>query len=198
MGKLYRLGDSWSQTMPDKYPDEHNHSYYIAEHYGLEYVNVGYGGAACSDIITQLVSIMFNCETGDMILINIPSLDRVGYLDNENNYIDSTKYSNEEMLKMNSIAQLTDKELQYSVNNNIVHQLNKILHELDKRGVQVFTMYNDTSYFFETINLISANFTGWVDGLGFKDLSPKGNLHYLYGTQEKLAQEIIKLIDEKI
>ena len=198
MGKLYRLGDSYSQTMSDKYPDELNHSYYIAKHYGLEYVNVGYGGAACSDILTQLISILFDCKKGDMLLVGIPSLNRVGYLDNSNNYIDSAKYTNEELLRMRSIALTTNRELQLTINNNIVYQVNKILYELDKRGIQVFTMYNDVEHFFEPINLIFKNFVDWVKENGFEDLSPKGNMHYLYGVQETLAKEIIKLIDEKI
>ena len=130
--KLYRLGDSWSQVQTHRYPNDKNHSYHIAEHYKLEYVNVGYGGASCFDVLTQLISIMFDCKKGDMLLVGIPNLGRVGYMDDEDNYISSALYSNEQLLKMKSVELITNTKLQFVINKNIVHQINKILYELKK------------------------------------------------------------------
>ena len=54
--KLWRFGDSWSQTKEDVYPDDINHSYWIAEHFGLECINCGFGGASIFDIIKQITN----------------------------------------------------------------------------------------------------------------------------------------------
>lgn len=194
--KLYRLGDSWSQVQSQKYPNDFNHSYHIAEHYKLEYVNVGFGGAACSDVLTQLTSIMFDCKKGDMLLVGIPSLRRVGYIDNKNNYISSAKYSNEELLKMESIKLTTNTQLQKVINKNIVHQINKILYELKKRGTKVYTMFNDEKGYFETINCIPILFTRWIQENNWQDLSSKGNMHFVVGKQKDIAKGLIKLIDK--
>ena len=194
--KLYRLGDSWSQVQSQKYPNDFNHSYHIAEHYKLEYVNVGFGGAACSDVLTQLTSIMFDCKKGDMLLVGIPSLRRVGYIDNKNNYISSAKYSNEELLKMESIKLTTNTQLQKVINKNIVHQINKILYELKKRGTKVYTMFNDEQGYFETINCIPIFFSRWIQENNWQDLSTKGNMHFVVGKQKDIAKGLIKLIDK--
>lgn len=194
--KLYRLGDSWSQVQSQKYPNDFNHSYHIAEHYKLEYVNVGFGGAACSDVLTQLTSIMFDCKKGDMLLVGIPSLRRVGYIDNKNNYISSAKYSNEELLKMESIKLTTNTQLQKVINKNIVHQINKILYELKKRGTKVYTMFNDEQGYFETINCIPIFFSRWIQENNWQDLSSKGNMHFVVGKQKDIAKGLIKLIDK--
>ena len=194
--KLYRLGDSWSQVQFQKYPNDFNHSYHIAEHYKLEYVNVGFGGAACSDVLTQLTSIMFDCKKGDMLLVGIPSLRRVGYIDNKNNYISSAKYSNEELLKMESIKLTTNTQLQKVINKNIVHQINKILYELKKRGTKVYTMFNDEQGYFETINCIPIFFSRWIQENNWQDLSSKGNMHFVVGKQKDIAKGLIKLIDK--
>ena len=194
--KLYRLGDSWSQVQSQKYPNDFNHSYHIAEHYKLEYVNVGHGGAACFDVLTQLISIMFDCKKGDMLLVGIPSLRRVGYIDNKNNYISSAKYSNEELLKMESIKLTTNTQLQKVINKNIVHQINKILYELKKRGTKVYTMFNDEQGYFETINCIPIFFSRWIQENNWQDLSSKGNMHFVVGKQKDIAKGLIKLIDK--
>ena len=202
MGKLYRLGDSWSQTMHVEYPEDPNHSSYIAKHYGLEYVNVGYGGASISDLFTQLISIMFECKKDDMLLVGIPSLNRVGYLDRNNRYVNSSRLNEKDILELEAVGEITNEELQVNINNNLLYQINNILKLLDNKGVKIITLYNDSYNFFDTHNKINFDsdneYVGWVDKMGWKDLSPKGNLHYLYGIQEELAKELIKFIDEKI
>ncbi len=194
--KLYRLGDSWSQVQTHRYPNDLNHSYHIAEHYKLEYVNVGYGGAACFDVLTQLISIMFDCKKGDMLLVGIPNLGRVGYMDDEDNYISSALYSNEQLLKMKSVELITNTKLQFVINKNIVHQINKILYELKKRGTKVYTMFNDEQGYFKTINCIPIYFTHWIQERNWEDLSPKGNMHFVVGKQKDIAKGLIKLIDK--
>lgn len=210
--KLWRFGDSWSLTQIEKYPNELNHNEHIANHYDLELIHMGEGGISNLEILKLMLDNDYKFEKNDMIIVNFPSLTRFsitnkfGNLISSNSIKDVTNY--ESMSDIKDINSILDFFINHSwvMNDTIFILFNSYIKSLKLRNIKVVCFYNvidteqsnDEKKFYKLENLLNFNpsYTQWIQEMNFEDLTNKGNLHYLYGVQLKLANEIIKRIDE--
>jgi len=199
MNKLWRFGDSYSQVMENKYPGEKNHSYWVAEYFGLKYINRGQGGLSILDCLLMMLESSNDMRAGDMILFNLPVSDRLGFYD-EAGKQNSSRYRKEELFLLQEYKDLLISNSYKYVNYTIIGILSTFLENKIKHGIKVYVFINDKEEFnkFNIPNQIrfkeSAGFIDAVNRMGFEDHSSKGNLHYLYGVQKTFSEKIIETI----
>lgn len=200
MNKLWRFGDSYSQVMYDKYPDEKNHSYWVAKHFGLEYIDRGAGGLSILDCLIRMLESSNQMKPGDIILFNMPNSDRLGFYDVTGNKHNSSEYLKEELFSLQMYRDLLTSDSYKYINYTVIGILSKFLENKIKHGTEVYVFTNDVEDFntFNIPNKIrfkeSAGFIDAVYCMGFEDNSDKGNLHYLYGIQKTFAEKIVEVI----
>lgn len=200
MNKLWRFGDSYSQVMYNRYPDEKNHSYWVAKYFGLEYVDRGAGGLSILDCLLRMIESSDDIKSGDMILFNMPNSDRLGFYDVELVKHNSSNFLKEELFLIDVYKELLTSDSYKYINHTLIGILSKFLEDKIKKGTRVYVFTNGGEDYktYKIPNKVrfkeNDGFIGAVKDMGFEDNSHKGNLHYLYGVQEHFAKRIIEVI----
>lgn len=202
MNKLWRFGDSYSVTQDWQYPEDPNHSNFVAKHFNLKLEHLGAGGLSILDCLTRMINITHLVQSNDMIILNLPSSSRASFLDSNGKLINSSQFQDDEILENEELKNVLFSDWYPILLRGYIHLLSSVLNSFIDRGARVFVFVNDSyDWKLDLPNKVRFNESkGWVTSvkeMGFEDLSPKGNLHYLYGVQEQFAQEIIKVIEDE-
>ena len=209
---LYRFGDSWSVTQENRFGKiEQNHSYYVANHYEMGLNHLGRGGLGNLQIFKKILEQDKNYKKGDIILINFASRSRTEVINN----VDYKPKREKQIKKIvvsssngdafdtsNEILQkIVINDLSFPIQDMIFFLIKPYLKSLIDRGINVYHFYNDITdcgvYEIENeINFDGYGYINWCDFNGYKDLTPKGNVHYKVGSQKQIAEKIIELIEK--
>jgi hypothetical protein len=195
---LWRFGDSWSLTQNDKFKHiELNHSYYVAEHYGLELKHYGRGGYGNLQIFNEIIKQDSNYKKGDIILINFASRMRTVVV-NEKSII-STSDADDKVFSNKILQDIVINNLEYPIQDMIFFLIKPYFKSLLNRGIDVYHFYNDETdniYGIDNrLNFDNLNYIQWCIQNNYQDLSPSGNVHYKLGCQKEIANKIIELIE---
>ena len=202
MNKLWRFGDSYSQTEHFKYKDEQNHSEFVAQHYELQLEHLGFGGLGILDCLTRMLDNSHQMKKGDMILINLPAVERRTFININGDIVNTSQFEDSEVLKNDEIRKVVTEDWYDILVRGYIHLMSTFLNSCIKNEIDVFVFTNQHEDF--TLPLPNKvkfkEADGWVDAMkemGIEDLSDKGNLHYLYGKQEYLSKRIIEVIENE-
>lgn len=201
--KLWRFGDSWAQTLDDYEDIESNHSKYISDYFGLEYLDKSIGGIGNLQIFTNILKYSNEYKKGDIILVNFGNIHRVEIFNKGNfectvQHYD-TQYPSDEMQKIVSY------DLGYVISDTIFYLMKTYIESLIKKGIRVYNFHGDSSDYQYKVNIknelifennIRDGYIGWCYENDYVDLSLKGNGHYKVGSQKSIANKIIELIEE--
>lgn len=202
MNKLWRFGDSYSQTEKHKYPDELNHSEIVSSHFNLDLKHLGFGGLGILDALSRMLEHSHLMKSGDMILINLPASQRYTFISKNGDIVNTSQFEDSEILKNEDIRRIVTEDFYHIILRGYIHLMDKFLKSCKDKGIEIYTFINQS----EDFNLdlpFKVRFKesmGWVDSvkiMGIEDLSERGNLHYLYGKQEYLAKRIIEVIENE-